>query len=323
MTRFRGKGDTFTCTPSGWNDLDGDAEGYAYEWKAGSQLVGGGASLSGAGLTKGQVLTCTVTPTDGAASGTPRTSTEVTVVNTAPTLAAVTLSPANPTKADTLTASPAGYADVDGDVAGYQYSWKRDGVVLAGQSGPTLSSANFAKGELITVEVRPGDGTTAGAAVVSNAVRVANSSPQLASVTVAPSGGGLAIRGKSLLATSAGVADADGDVVTVRHAWRVDGVTVQGVTGNIMPGTIQCGRLDDACQLRDGQPETDGLLGQHAALYLWAARRTGRHRGWVRHWHRHVQCDVCTGHPGRAIRRLWQQRNPGNLWSCKSQPRTL
>lgn|GEM_PF-2918437 len=42
-----GKGDTFTCTPSGWNDLDGDAEGYAYEWKAGSQPVGGGATSGG------------------------------------------------------------------------------------------------------------------------------------------------------------------------------------------------------------------------------------------------------------------------------------
>jgi len=74
-------------------------------------VVGTGATLPGAGLTKGASLTCTVTPTDGTTSGTPRTSSAVTVANTAPTLVAVNLTPANPTKADALTATPAVYAD--------------------------------------------------------------------------------------------------------------------------------------------------------------------------------------------------------------------
>ena len=231
-----GKGDTFSCTPSGWSDLDGDAEGYAYEWKVGSASVGTAATLSGAGLTKGQALTCTVTPTDGTSSGTPRTSSAVTVANTPPTLAAVVLSPSNPTKADTLTATPAGFSDLDGDAEGYLYTWKRNGSVISGQGGPTLGGANFAKNQVITVEVRPFDGTSAGSAVVSNAVTVVNSPPQLASVTLAPSGGGTPVRGTALVASSTGVTDADGDVVTVRHEWTVNGAAVQGVSGNILSG---------------------------------------------------------------------------------------
>jgi len=232
-----GKGDTFTCTPFGWSDLDGDAEGYLYEWKAGSQVVGSTASLSGAGLTKGQSLTCAVIPTDGTTNGAAKTSSAVTVANTPPTLAAMVLSPSNPTKADTLTATPAGYADLDGDAEGYQYTWKRNGVTISGQSGSTLGSAHFAKTQVITVEVRPFDGTSVGTAVVSNSVTVTNSAPVMASVTVAPSGGGTPMRGKALVASSAGVTDADGDMVTVRHEWTVNGTAVQGVTGNILPGT--------------------------------------------------------------------------------------
>ena len=232
-----GKADTFTCTPFGWSDLDGDAEGYTYEWKVGSQAVGTGATLSGAGLTKGQSLTCTATPTDGTSSGTPRTSSSVTVANTPPTLVSVALTPANPTKADTLTAAPASYADLDGDAEGYQYTWKRNGVTIPGQSGATLAGTQFSKSQVITVEVRPFDGSAVGAAVTSNAVTVVNSPPQLSSVTVARSGGGTPMRGKALVATSAGVTDIDGDVVTVRHDWTVAGAVVTGVTGNILSGT--------------------------------------------------------------------------------------
>jgi alpha-tubulin suppressor-like RCC1 family protein len=227
------RGTTFVCTPSGWTDADGDSPAYGYEWKVGSQVVGTAASLSGALLSRGQGLTCVVTPTDGETPGAAVSSLPITIANSIPTLASVGLSPASPTKRDTLSATVSGFTDLDGDAAGYRYTWLRDGVAIPNQSGASLPASEFARGQVISVEVRPWDGLEQGAAVRSASVTVLNSAPTVASVSVAPAGGGTATRGKSLVATVTGAEDPDGDAITLTYAWS-PGFTQ---TGSVLPGT--------------------------------------------------------------------------------------
>src|SRR5207249_11782269 len=71
----------------------------------------------------------------------------------------------------------------------YTYVWKKNGTAIAGQTGSTLNLAtagNGDKGDSITVDVTPNDGTANGSAVASSAVDDANAPPARISVAITP-----------------------------------------------------------------------------------------------------------------------------------------
>ncbi|HYK97582.1 MAG TPA: hypothetical protein VEU77_04240 [Candidatus Acidoferrales bacterium] len=148
-------------------------------------------------------------------------------VNTAPVIDSLSLSPASPRTNDVVTASVAAH-DPDGDVLTYTYAWQRNGVTIAGATGPSLDlsvAGNGDKGDTITVRVTVSDGQATTNATAS--VTVANTPP---TVTVSLS---TATPGKrdTVVATATG-ADADSDALIYSYTWRLGGVLQPNTTSS-------------------------------------------------------------------------------------------
>jgi hypothetical protein len=226
---------TLTANPQGWNDADGDPPGYEYQWKKGGVNIGGAtsATLTGANFDKNDVITCEVTPWDGTDTGTPRLSNAVTIQNSAPSISSVSVTPTTVYTNTTLTATPSGWSDPDGDPPGYEYQWKKGGVNIGGATSSTLTGANFDKDDVITCEVTPWDGTDTGTPKLSNAVTIQNSAPSILSVSVTPT---TAYTNTTLTATPSVWSDADNDPADYQYRWKKSGVNIPGGTSATLTG---------------------------------------------------------------------------------------
>ena len=67
------------CTPSGWDDADGDSESYQYAWEVNAVVQQDTAESSGP-FNADDIVSCTATPNDGENSGLSLSSDDVTVV---------------------------------------------------------------------------------------------------------------------------------------------------------------------------------------------------------------------------------------------------
>ncbi len=131
-------------------------------------------------------------------------------VNDPPT-ASVTLTPASPRTNDLLVATVT-TADADGDTVNVGYVWKRNGVEITGQTGSTLDlsiAGNGNRGDTITVEVTPNDGTTDGEVAAASAT-VANTAP-----TVSADSASVAKNEGSTASNTGTFADVDADTITL------------------------------------------------------------------------------------------------------------
>jgi hypothetical protein len=168
-----GTSDVLTAAPVGFTDADGDQLTMHYVWLRGVSPITGetGPTLdldkAGNG-DHGDTITVQVYATDGR-GGTSTTAVDaVTVANTPPKAGDVTLGPSSPARTDTVTANATGFTDADGDPLTYDYTWTRNGILLGGQTGPSLNLAALgaAGGDQIKVSVTASDGhggTTAAA----------------------------------------------------------------------------------------------------------------------------------------------------------------
>ncbi len=218
-------GDTLTCSYAGFSDADGDADQSTYSWTIGGTEVGTSSTLS-SGYSKGDTVVCTVTPYDGDEVGA-AVGDSVVLLNTAPTLSTVSVSPTSPAVNDTLTCSYGGFSDDDGDADQSTYSWTVGGTEVGTSS--TLSSG-FSKGDAVTCTVTPFDGEDAGAAL-ADSVTAVDSAPVMVSVTLSP----VAPTEDDTVTCTPSATDADGDSITYAYAWTVDGSAVS-VTGNTLDG---------------------------------------------------------------------------------------
>jgi hypothetical protein len=184
--------DTLTATATK-NDLDSDAVSLTFVWKVNGvtkrtfsspSALSDTFDLSVAGNgSKGDAVTVDVTPNDGLFDGTAAAD-SATIVNSAPS-ATVLLNDHSPKTNDTLTAT-ASKADADGDAVGLTFVWKVNGVTKRTFSSPSALSDTFdlsaggngSKGDAVTVDVTPSDGTVNGTAAADLAT-VANSAPSV------------------------------------------------------------------------------------------------------------------------------------------------
>jgi len=221
-------GDDLTATPNGWNDADGDAAGYDWQWE---KDTGGGfavitgettATLASTHFASGDTVRVTCTPKDGTDAGAPVTDT-LTIGNTAPTLASVEIAPDAPVAGDDLQATPSGWNDVDGSPAGYDWQWEKDTgggfVVIAGENADTLAATHFAKGDQVRVTCTPNDGTDTGAAV-TDTVTIGDTPPTAPTVDVTPD---TPLIIDYLVVDVSGSTDVDGDAVTYSYHWEKNG----------------------------------------------------------------------------------------------------
>jgi hypothetical protein len=243
---------TLTCTGSGWYDMDGDTEDYRIGWEVNGTLVGTGATLDGANFDKTDSVVCMVTPWDGEEEGKPISSAAVTIDNTPPVLADATISPSSPKEGDTLSVKLGTASDIDGDDITYSYVWTVDGKSVGTKS--TLGSGDFGKGNAITVTVTPNDGDENGASVTSAKVVVINTAPEMTSANVTPK----SPRTDSML-TAAGVAkDIDGDKITFKYAWLVNGKKI-GPTAKTLFGKTNFSKGDSVLvEITPNDGDTNG-----------------------------------------------------------------
>lgn len=215
---------TATVTSS---DADGDTVTYSYAWYVdGSLAASTGATLATSDFIKNQDIKVIVTPNDGDDDGAPYTSSTIRSVNTVPSISGVSISPSSGIREDTtLTCVPSGWSDVDADPEGYRYQWRVDGSLVAVTS--TLSGSFFSKGDSITCTAIPNDGEDDGSGLTSAAVSVDNSPPELDSVTLSTTS---PQEGDTITATLGAATDADGDRITYKYSWRVNGVEVSTAT---------------------------------------------------------------------------------------------
>lgn len=247
--------DTLSCGASP-TDADGDALTPTYAWTIGGAQVGTSSTLSGV-FAGGDVVTCTVSVDDGnggAASG----SASVTILNSAPVLSSVSLTPTTAYEGDTFTCTPGTTTDADGDSVSYSYAWTVSGLTSS-VTASTLGSSYFDRDDTVFCTVTPSDGTSSGTAVDSNTVTVSNSAPTDPGIAITP--GSPAESDDLLCGVTTPSTDADGDGVDYLISWSVNGVAWTGTTGTTtwVGDTISATETVDGDEWQCFATATDGI----------------------------------------------------------------
>jgi hypothetical protein len=154
-------------------DPDGDAVTYTYAWYQDGALVGASTSavLSASETARGETWRVVVTPSDGMGDGPPGEA-EVTIDNTPPVLASVTLSPDPAYDDETLTCTPGTTTDADGTTSfSYAYAWFVDDEAVV-ETSSSLTPSWFEADQVVYCEVTPNDGIDDGEPVASNVVTI-------------------------------------------------------------------------------------------------------------------------------------------------------
>ena len=218
--------DDLVASASGSTDDDGDTVTYSYTWYEDGIVLSSAASatLASSQTTDGNTYRVVVTPNDGTADG-PAGEAELQVVNRAPSITSVAISPSSPTVTDTLTCSYSGYSDDDGDADASTYEWTVEGVTMGTSS--TLVGV-FIAGNLVACTVTPDDGKDTGTPV-SDTETIVNTPPEASSVSLSPS----AVYTNDTLTATVTTSDDDGDVVSVTYAWFVAGSSVAETSSSL------------------------------------------------------------------------------------------
>jgi hypothetical protein len=228
--------DTLTCNYV-FTDADGDSDASTISWTVNGTSAGTGTTLSGS-FVHTDVVECTVTANDGTDAGN-TASGSLTISNTAPVLASVSLTPTTAKTGDDLTCTPGTATDADGETVTYTYAWEVNGVTV-GETSATLSSGDHEKGDNVLCSVTPEDGTDSGTAVDSNLVTIGNTAPSVSSVSLSPSSPGTE---DVLTATPAGT-DVDGDTISYTYDWYVGSTLEQSGSSDSFDGTTYFDRGD-------------------------------------------------------------------------------
>jgi hypothetical protein len=194
--------DTLSCTYSGFSDADGDADASTYLWTV-NQVSAGSSSTLTYSLTKGDEVSCEVTPGDGTDQGTPLSDTVI-IDNAAPVVSSVAISPLSPAVSDDLVCTYS-FTDPDGDPDQSQMSWEVNSGSVP-YYGNILPAGVAATGDTATCIVVANDGSMDGN-TDSASVVIGNSTPVASNVTISPNPAFAA----DTLTCSYSFSDGDGD----------------------------------------------------------------------------------------------------------------
>lgn len=171
-----------------FTDLDSDTDSSTFKWFKNGVVVAGQttSNLSSSNFVKGDVIIFQVTPNDGVVAGTSVNSSSVTILNTVPTATNLNITPTTAYTYDNLLGSYT-FVDPDNDGDESTYAWYKNDILIAGQTGTTLLSSNFVKGDSIIFQIRPFDGSVFGSRINSSAIIINNSIPTISYIELSPS----------------------------------------------------------------------------------------------------------------------------------------
>lgn len=214
------------------DDVDGDDVTVTYTWLVGgiNRQSGTSDTFTSDNTTSGDLVSVRVQPFDGDDFGGEVTSSEIEIDNGKPSYTGAEIAPTEVYEATTLTCTPTGFSDPDGDPEQQpEYRWKVNDVTRA--ATPTLTGTNFNKGDTIRCEVTPYDGKAYGDPVVSADVTVLNTPPSVTDVSLSK----VSPRERDLIVVNTiGVSDPDGDPVDFEVTWFVN--DVETATGLSLTG---------------------------------------------------------------------------------------
>ena len=209
------RGVTMTCGAQGWQDVDEDEPGYETEWFVNGTSVSTDAELEGTAVKRGDEVACALTPHDGDDPGETVRSASVIVRNAPPTLESVTIAPDEPTADEVVEATLGAAADPDGDEVDFHYSWRINDREVG--SAETLNGSRFVRGDQITLQITPDDGTDLGEPVSSNKITAGNNPPVITGLTLPKE-----IFTDTAFTIEAHTKDHDGDKVDLYVEWYVN-----------------------------------------------------------------------------------------------------
>ena len=264
--------DVAKADANGFADIDNDTLTYRYQWFRNGTAISGATSrtldLSQPGNGDlGDVIAVDISAVDPAGGTSPvaRGSRTINGTNSTPVEGTVALSPAAPKTADTVTATPSGYRDPDGNPITYQYRWFRNGTAISGATTSTLNLAqagNGDRGDAIRVDVTARDNSGATSDAASANATVANSAPATGTVKIKPAAPS---SDDIVAATASGFSDADGDALTYRYQWFRNGSAIGGATARTLD-LAQPGNGDPGDRLDVDVTALDGSGGTSAAV---------------------------------------------------------
>jgi hypothetical protein len=239
--------DTLRCEWTGYTDIDGDPDASIATWAINGLFAGVGPELYG-GFHGGQVVTCTVIPSDGRDSGDAMFATIV-ISNSAPTVDSVSILPPDATVGTDLSCVYAGFDDVDSDGDFSTLRWTINGVDAG--TGSTLSGG-FVGLDTVECEVTPYDGTDAGVPVVGT-LAVVNTAPIVTTVTIDPPA---PITGDTVTCSWSGYSDLDGHGDASSASWFINDVLA--TDGTVIAGGFTSGD-ELRCTVTPNDGDMDGL----------------------------------------------------------------
>ena len=222
-----------TCSYAAGDVDPSDSVTFSIEWYINSQLTPGAGDVLSGPFTQGDLVTCRVTPNDGFDLGS-FAEASTNIINTAPTLNSVTLSPSSNATNDIITAT-IDSSDLDGDTLTHTWIWYVDNQAVQNTTNNGISDTldgtiHFERDQQIYVDVTVDDGVAVDSATSSTQV-IENTPPSAFNIFIDPIS---PVVGVDDLECVVQTADIDGDPISTSYSWTLDGQLV-GFTNNVIP----------------------------------------------------------------------------------------
>jgi hypothetical protein len=164
------------------DDQERDAVNYHYQWAVNGSPIAGQthSTLPPDILKRGDTVSVTVIPDDGKSRGDIYSTKIVSVANTPPHIARLSLEPQSVKPGDVVKAQVE-VNDQDQDRIELSYRWWRNGAALKDEEGPEIVTAGFSPEDVVVVEVTPRDASAQGKTIKSDPVHIGLAPPSIIS----------------------------------------------------------------------------------------------------------------------------------------------